>query len=292
MTSLLITGSGSKFTGPLLHRLTSRFKSITLLSKNSPNRFTLANVRGLNFDLSLSHKIPVQADVVIHLAASVPYNQNSVLLEDVVNTNIRCFINIMRYAISNGVQHVVFASSTDIFPLIVSEPICPKTIPIPHNEYGLSKLACERIGQTMSEIYSIPLSILRIGPIYSEDNPKANRISAILDELKQNKSITISEPRNIPSLLHIESVADAMTAALAVPGGKFLIAGHPISIGDFISMAKDAYNSFSEISFTSRSSQSVNISFDLTESENALKWSPFSNEMMFRAVSKISKGVQ
>ncbi len=285
MRSLLLTGSGSKFTEPLLRRLVSRFDSITLLSKTSPHRFTQNNISGLNFDLSSSYKIPVMADVVIHLAAVVPYNQKGQQCGEVLNTNLRCFLNVMRYAVSVGVRHVVLVSSTDIYPLLVDDTIRADTPPAPHNEYGLSKLACERIGRMLSEMYSIPLSIMRVGPIYSEDDPTANTVSGMLEALRRHRPITVPEPCNVPSLLHLESAVDGIVAALSAPEGTFVIAGRPMSIGDFFSLAKDAYRSSSEISLGSTSNRSVHISFDIADSEMVLGWSPFSDDKMFLAMS-------
>ena len=119
------------------------------------------------------------------------------------------------------------------YPLHVEEVIIPDTLECPYNEYGLSKLVCERLGKTISDIYSIDLTILRLGPIYSVDNPNANKISGLLQCLRNNETITVHNPLNILSLLHLESAADAIAAAVGSPAGSFLVAGLPIAIGKF-----------------------------------------------------------
>lgn len=281
MKSLLITGSGSKFTKPILRRLESHFDSITLLSKNSTNLDPNPKIAGLNFDLSLSHEIPVLADVVIHLAAIVPYNLPNEPTLDLFEKNIKCFINVMRYAAETGVGHVVFISSTDIYPLNFNGLINPSTLAMPHNDYGLSKLACERIGLLHSELASVSLTILRIGPIYSESEPGINKISHMLELLRQQSPISIPEPHSIPSLLHVESAADAIAASVRAQEGIYLIAGRPVSIGNFFKLAKSVYRSSSQISYGDTLSRSISISFDTLYSETRLGWSPFLDEKMF-----------
>jgi nucleoside-diphosphate-sugar epimerase len=281
MRSLLITGSGSKFTKPILRRLEPHFDLITLLSKNSPHPNSNPKIIGLNFDLSQSHEIPVLADVVIHLAAIVPYNSTNETASDLLEKNIQCFINVMRYASEAGVRRVVLISSTDVYPLDVSGLIRLNTSSMPHNIYGVSKLACERIGLMISEMTSVSLSILRVGPIYSESEPKINKVSQMLALLREHRPIAIPEPHSIPSLLHIESAVDAIVASVEAQNGTFLIAGRPISIGNFFKLAKDVYCSSSQISYGNTLSRSISISFDTSDSEIGLGWSPFSGEKMF-----------
>ncbi len=281
MRSLLITGSGSKFTKPILRRLEPYFDLITLLSKNSSHPHLNSKIVGLNFDLSLSHEIPVLADVIIHLAAIVPYNSPGKTSSDLLEKNIQCFVNVMRYAAETGVRHVILISSTDVYPLDVNGLIRVNTLPMPHNEYGLSKLACERIGLLLSEMTSVSLSILRIGPIYSESDPSINKVSQMLELLRQHRPISIPEPDSIPSLLHVESAADAIVASIEAHNDTFLIAGRPVSIGDFFKLAKSVYRSSSQITFGNTLSRSTSISFDTLDSEISLGWSPYSGEKMF-----------
>lgn len=284
MSLLLLTGSGSKFAEPLLRRLASRFESVTLLSRKSPHRLAQGSISGIHFDLAASHKIPVKADVVLHLAAAVPYNQDCGRSADVLGENLRCFLNVMRYAAAARAR-VIFVSSTDVYPLLVEDPLREDTPPKPHNEYGLSKLACERLGGTISGMSSVPLTILRVGPVYSESDASVNRVSGMLDALRRHEPIAVSHPRNVPSLLNLESAADGIATAVSAAAGTYVIAGRPVPIGEFFLRAKRAYATSGDVALGPETERTVHIPFDLSRSSSALGWEPYAADALFRAGS-------
>ena len=279
MSALLITGASSKLALPVFRNLRLDFSEITLLTKSSRLPFIEDSARCINFDLQDSSEIPVNANVIIHFAAIVPYKSREKVM-GVVEENSRMFFNILRYAKRQKAK-VIFISSTDVYPLVVGESINETTNPSPHNQYGLSKLVCERMGETISQLYDIPLSILRLGPMYSETDSSVNKVSGMLADMRNHKKITVIEPDNVPSLLHVESAAEAIAAAVFAMPGKYVIAGYPLSIYEFMDNAKNAYLSTTELNVSSVGKQSIRIVFDQIKAKRDLGWAPYSVDKMF-----------
>ena len=281
MSSLLLTGAGSKFARPLISKLSKRFNKVTALSRNSLNKYEEKNVQAINFDLTKSYKIPVKADIVIHLASIVPYNKNYNINSTPLNYNLRAFNNLLRFCVNKKVRKVIFISSTDVYPLFSEKKITHKTNFECHNEYGLSKLACERLLDTYSSIYRFKSSVLRIGPIYSEKNFTSNKISRMLHMLKRNKPIKIENPNNILSLLSLECAVKAIVNSIKSPPGKFLIVGNPLLLSDFFESAKKSYKSKSIINIFKKNNSNIKLIFNLRNTKKILKWSPVPKNKMF-----------
>lgn len=281
MKRLLITGSGSKFTRLLIEQLSGRFEQIYLLSRVTKSTYPFPNVFSINFDLLGSNSLPLEVDTIIHLAAVVPYNEHSNVNVDVYTDNIVMFKNLIQYAVKSEAKRVLFLSSTDIYPLFCSDLITCASDPAPHNEYGLSKLACERMGFTIAELESLCFSAIRLGPVYTEDDSGVNAVSCLLQDLRNNRPIKIYGKQNTFCPLHVESAVDAIVAALTVPSDSFLVTGHAMTIEEFFRHASVEYESESKISFTDKPTLRIKQQFDLDNTKRALGWEPYAVEHMF-----------
>ena len=281
MKRLLITGSGSKFTRLLIKQLSDRFDQIYLLSRVTKSTYLFPNVFSINFDLKQSNSLPLEVDTIIHLAAVVPYNKPRDVNIDVYTDNIVMFKNLMHYAVKSGIKRVLFLSSTDIYPLFCNDLVTHASYPAPHNEYGLSKLACERIGFAIAELEALCFSAIRLGPVYTEDESGVNAVSCLLQDLRNNRPITIYGKENIFCPLHVEGAVDAIVAALTVPSGSFLVTGHAMTTEDFFRRASIEYESESKISFADKPTLRVQQRFDLHETKRVLGWEPYSVQHMF-----------
>lgn len=257
------------------------FENITLLSKTSTVLTNYDNVSCINFDLTKSHEIPTQSDIILHLASVVPYNNDLPITNDVLTENLCMFHNLMRYSVCVGAKHVILISSTDIFPIKVDYVIRQETIPSPHNEYGLSKLLCEKVGTMYSLTYQLPLTILRFGPIYCEELVDSAKVTKMLCMLRKNQPVNVYNPCNVSSLLHVESAVDAIIKSFSSNIGNFFVTGPPLSDRDFFTTAKKSYNSSSQINFNETTHKTIDIAFDLSNSKSGLGWEPYPINLMF-----------
>lgn len=285
MKRLLITGSGSKFTRLLIEQLAERFDQIYLLSRVTKSTHPFPNVFSINFNLLRSDLVPLEVDTIIHLAAIVPYNKLCDVDIDVYTDNIVMFKNVMQYAVRSGIKRVLFLSSTDIYPLFCNDLITDASEPAPHNEYGLSKLACERIGFVIAELESLCFSVIRLGPVYTEDDSGVNAVSCLLKDLRNNRPIKIHGKQNIFSPLHVESAVEAIVAALTAPSGYFLVTGNAMTMEEFFRLAVVEYASESKIRFADKPTLRIQQQFDLSNTKQALGWEPYAEQYMFNRFS-------
>jgi nucleoside-diphosphate-sugar epimerase len=279
MSKLLITGGSSKIVIPLVKKLRKKFKKIYILTKNTSIDYKDNKIESIKLNLYTSCNLKLGVEVVIHLAALVPYNNKIMSKTDFLEKNLKITDNLMKYVVKNKVKKVVYISSTDVYPLANKRKIDHATIENCHNEYGLSKLVCEKLVKTYSEIYDISIIILRLGPVYSEQDANCNKISKILDNIKKNKKVIIYNPKNILSLLNIKSAAEAIAHSIKFNTGNFLVAGLPLNLKDFLNFAKKKYHSKSKIFFKEKKLQKIKLIFKFNNQNKNFLWKPKKNEM-------------
>lgn len=271
MTRLLITGGGSKFTIPLLEKVKKKYNEIYLITKKSNTNYKNKKIKHIKFDLLLSEKIPIKADIILHMAAVVPYKINSSNIKNVLEKNLKITDNVLKYAVNNKIKKIIFISSTDVYPLFNKKKINIQTNLNCHNEYGLSKIACEKLLKTYCDIFQISLTILRLGPIYSE-NLNCNKISSLLLDLKNNKNITIKNPDDILSLLNINCACKGIASSINSKSGTYLITGPPLTKKKFFIRAKKKYQSNSKIVFIKKNKKKIKLVFDKSDQIKKFTW--------------------
>ena len=279
MAKLLITGGSSKIVFPLVQKLRKKFKKIYILTKNSSIDYEDKKVKNIKLNLYTSCNLKLRVEVVIHLAALVPYNNKIISNSDLLEENLKITDNLMKYVVKNKVKKVLYISSTDVYPLANKRKIDHSTIENCHNDYGLSKLVSEKLVKTYSEIYNISLIILRLGPLYSEEDTNYNKISKMLDNIKKNKKVIIYNPKNVLSLLNVKSVAEAIAYSIKFNTGTFLITGLPLNLENFVNFAKKKYNSKSKIFFKDNKLQKIKIILKSNNQNKNFLWKPKKKEM-------------
>lgn len=273
---VLITGARSKFVPELVRLLRNNQDNIALLTKASDLDFG-SDLSYFKCDLTKEILIDYSPDVVIHLAASVPYNSDNIgkaNSHEIVRDNLLSFVNVAKFSVLKGVRKIVFISSTDVYPILNEEVITEDTQVNPGNFYGCSKLACERIGFAFSNLSDLSLSILRLGPVYGEGMEKNLKIGTFIDEVRKGNEVNLYNANNILSLLPIKSASDAIFKAIDAPSGLYNIAGSPLTLDQFIRQAFKYYEFEPRISYSSQQDISCRLVFDLSRAKNLLGWCP------------------
>jgi nucleoside-diphosphate-sugar epimerase len=281
MPKLLITGGSSKIVFPLVQKLKKKFKKIYILTKKSSINYEDKKIKNIKFNLYTSCNLKLGVDIVIHLASLVPYNNKIISNDDhLLEKNLKITENLLKYVVKNKVKKVLYISSTDVYPLANKKKIGHSTIENCHNDYGLSKLVSEKLVKTYSEIYNISVIILRLGPLYSEEDTNCNKISKILDNIKKNKKIIVYNPKNVLSLLNVKAAAEAIVYSIKFKKGTFLITGLPLNLEDFVNFAKKKYHSKSKIFFKDNKLQKkIKIILKSNNQNKNFLWKPKKKEM-------------
>ncbi len=179
--------------------------------KNSVTRYKIIE--------SLAKKV----EAIVHLAAVVsPYV--SVKKPEIVNeVNVSGTLNVLRAAVKNEVQRVVFASSSSVYgnqnilPISEDNPLHPIT------PYGVSKLSGEKYCGAYYRTYELSTISLRYFNVYGEKqtaSPYSGVIAIFANRLSQGAQPTIyGDGNQSRDFIHVSDVVNANLRALRTDGG-------------------------------------------------------------------------
>jgi UDP-glucose 4-epimerase len=168
---------------------------------------------------SLAKKV----DAIVHLAAVVsPYF--SLKRPEIVNeVNVSGTLNILRAAVKNKLQKIVFASSSSVYGNQDALPISEDNPLHPATPYGVSKLAGEKYCGAYYRSYGLNTVSLRYFNVYGERqsaNPYSGVIAIFAKRLAQRRQPTIyGDGGQTRDFIHVSDVARANLQALQTNAG-------------------------------------------------------------------------
>ena len=194
--TILITGS-SGFIGKHLIKKIPRYN--IPIEKN-----------GKKIDLRDKEKVLKlkKVNTVIHLAGKTPYSKK-LSNNEIFEHNILGTLNILEYCISKKVEKLIFVSSY-IYGNSKNNPINEKHIVQPHNTYTKSKYLAEELCKNYAKKFGIKLIILRPFNLFGNLQKKGFLISNIIEAIKNNSSISITNKNNKRDYLHIDDFIDVI----------------------------------------------------------------------------------
>lgn len=155
-TKVLVTGGSGYFGSILSHRLREKHDCRIfdiVYPENSVFEFVSGDIR----DLDAVKRACKGIKVVYHNVAQVPLAKNSKLFQSV---NAKGTENILIAAATEGVEKVVYTSSSAIFGVPKSNPVNEETAPDPVEDYGRAKLSGEHHCMEFSR-RGLDISIIR-----------------------------------------------------------------------------------------------------------------------------------
>jgi UDP-N-acetylglucosamine 4,6-dehydratase/5-epimerase len=227
---LLITGGTGSFGNAVLTRfLRSDFAEIRIFSrdekkqedmrialKNDKVKFYIGDVR----DYDSVHDALRGVDYVFHAAALKQVPSCEFYPMEAVRTNVLGAENVMRAAIANGVQRcVVLSTDKAVYPI---------------NAMGMSKAMMEKVMVAKSRLCDpekTVLSATRYGNVMAS---RGSVIPLFLEQLRQGKPLTITDPNMTRFLMSLEESVDLVLYAFthARPGDIFVQKAPASTVGD------------------------------------------------------------
>jgi UDP-glucose 4-epimerase len=168
---------------------------------------------------SLTRKV----DAVIHLAAVVS-PLISVRKPETTNTvNVSGTLNVLRAGLRNGIDRVVFASSSSLYGNTARMPVSEDTELNPITPYGVSKLAAEKYCKAFSQQYDQRTISLRYFNVYGErqsSNAYSGVIAIFANRLmKGRRPLIFGDGKQTRDFVHVSDVARANLLALETKRG-------------------------------------------------------------------------
>ena len=135
--------------------------NITLLSKSSNFIFRENDIR----DTTIISEI--KFDKIIHLASMAGVRYSIENPKKYIDVNVNGFIHIMEECVKNGVNHIVYASSSSVYGMNKKIPFSEDDVIATCNSpYACSKLMMEVLAKTYYQLYGITSIGLRFFTVY------------------------------------------------------------------------------------------------------------------------------
>lgn len=161
---------------------------------------------------------------------------------------------------NNGVNYKDIFSANFLFPLDLLNRVKTKTflyigtsLEKFTNQYSLSKYQFSEYGKYYSNISNINFFNIKLESFYGRDEPNDRFMSNIINKLKSNEDINLTEGTQIRDFIYIDDVIDGIYKIIKsdlkgyydIPLGS----GEGISIKDLVIYLKETLNSKSKLNF-------------------------------------------
>jgi UDP-glucuronate 4-epimerase len=129
--------------------------------------FTLHRIDISDQDTTATYFKNHRPEYVIHLAAQAGVRYSIVNPRAYIDSNITGFIHILEGCRHNGVQHLVYASSSSVYGMNTTMPFSVHhNVDHPVSLYAATKKANELMAHSYSHLYRIPTTGLRFFTVY------------------------------------------------------------------------------------------------------------------------------
>ena len=212
--NITITG-GSGFIGSNLVRLLHKKHDITIFDVNKIQFNDITFVQGDITDRKAADIAIKNADIVIHLAATLGVINTEENPIKTLDTNIFGTKNVLDACKNNHVKKIIFSSSSEIYGEPETIPINETDKVMPITNYGISKLAAEEYIKAYSKNFGITYTILRLFNIYGEKQRNEWVMSEFVSQATKNQEIVIhGDGSQIRAFCHVNDAVKGFEMAL------------------------------------------------------------------------------
>jgi len=224
----LITGT-TGFIGPyLIRKLTSLGHTCRCLIRKGSNTdalkdFDVEYVTGDITDPATLYYITEGMDCLIHMATIGHMNNFTVSEAMFDEVNVRGTSNIMKAALSAGINKIVHCSSVAAMGISQDIPATEKSECYPHHPYGRSKLKAEKEVLRMFKQEKLPAIIIRFSMVYGPGDKRD--MLKLIRMAKKGLFPKVGKKAKLTPLIHVEDAVEGILAAVekGMPGEIYLI---------------------------------------------------------------------
>lgn len=223
-------------------------------------------------------KIGKNINYIFHMAAYAVPEQCEKNPDIAFNTNIHGTFNVLKFALNNSIEKLVFPSSAFLYGRY------PKYLPIDEEHpidttgsvYSVTKKIGEDLTNLFYEKHGLPTIILRLFTTFGERQSTDYFFPTIITQAIKNNVVELWNDKPTRDFTYVANTVDALIKAAGV---KYC--GGPINIGSGIEanvgeVAKRIANIFGvEVKFLNKEVVgSMKLCCDNTKAKNILKWEP------------------
>lgn len=292
--SVLVTG-GAGFIGShtVEALLDSKVRTWILDDLSSGGRHNLAAVihnpklhfvRGSITNYQTVRTLARKVDAIIHLAAQISPFISMKYPETTTTTNVNGTLNVLRAAVKEKIQKVVFASSSSVYGDVKSRYVSEKLPTNPITPYGASKLAAEKYCGAFYRAYDVPTISLRYFNVYGQrqsSNPYSGVIAIFSQALIDRRRPSIfGDGYQTRDFIHVSDVARANIRALQSKrgyGDAFNVGtGRAITVKHLVDLLREIIGrkEIQPIFMKTRPGDIRDSCADLTKTKSVLRFTP------------------
>ncbi|MED3370901.1 NAD-dependent epimerase/dehydratase family protein, partial [Bacillus thuringiensis] len=172
-------------------------------------------------DIATLRENLIDVDGVIHLAALVGVDNCRLNEEDVVRVNFEGTKNIVQVCNENGIEKLLFSSSSEVYGDGVSVPFKENDIKIPKSAYGKAKLMSEDYLKEYAS-NSLKIRVVRYFNVYGSQQNDNFVISKFLKQAHSGEDITIyGDGQQIRCFSYISDIVNGTILAFEYEGENF-----------------------------------------------------------------------
>ncbi|WP_321307507.1 NAD(P)-dependent oxidoreductase [Marinifilum fragile] len=276
------TGFIGKYLVKYLHEKKYDFTIIARGVENAGECYPFkVNVFECDYSLESLTKAFEGIDVVIHLAAqTMDRDTHPLKLSQFHESNLKLTENVFIAASLCNVKKVCQTSSISVYSNSNSSPFNETELPIPANIYGVSKMACEHLGNLISLKTNTKITNLRLGRLFGVGERLGLVFTNYMSLAMQNKQLEIwGEGKTSIDYIYVKDVVGAIEKAIQfdAPNGTFNIgSNNSYSIKTVAESINNVFDNKGNIAYLrDKKEGGFNLLMDCTKAENELGWKPF-----------------
>lgn len=281
---IIITGATGLVGRAVINQLLLRDHEIYVLGRDYPKlkQTFPAQVTCIQTEYALAHLIDVfkNSQAVIHLAARrvAPAIEGFLPFYE---SNIRVTEAVMEAAGQAGVPFVCQASSMSVYSASNSVPCSETEPPLPVSLYGISKLACEHIGNLAQRKFPMRVASLRISAVlgYGDSAGEGFMLARFIQQARKKETLTIyGEGVGARDMIYVRDVAVAFEQVLnsGKVSGVYNIGGkYPLSVREIAETINQVFDNVGNIHYdTSKPEDKRFMYMDCSRATRDFGWNP------------------
>lgn len=239
---ILVTGGAGFIGSHLAETLLNKGYKVTVLDdfsggsvNNIRHLFNFPNfklIRGSVEDIELIRRVTMNINIIFHLAAKINVDESIMEPRKTIATNINGTTNILESSLENDIEHIIFASSSEVYGSAEYTPMCEKHPLNPASPYAASKAAADRLCASYYIAYGLPVTILRSFNTYGHRQKSSGYggvISIFIRKVLNNMPPVIyGSGTQTRDYMYIE---DAITAYMLTLDNRKKVVGETINFG-------------------------------------------------------------
>ena len=216
MKNILITGGSGLIGSHLALKLQDRGYGVTIYDINPPPDEEFNYIKGDIMDYELLEVSVKQHDTVCHLAAMVGVVACLSSKEEVYRINFDGVKNIIKACTENNVEHLLFASSSEVYGNGSKDTLFDELIKLnPITHYGKAKMASEELLKTFAQESETKVTVLRYCNIYGPRQSIEFVIPVFIDNTIKGTPLPIcGNGESIRNFTYIDDAVEGTICAL------------------------------------------------------------------------------